>query len=264
MDTMMVGEGALRVPSLRSRVSAAEWQARVDLAAAYRLCEEYGMSDMIYTHISARVPDAPDRFLLIAHGLLFGEVTASNLLTVDLDGNVITQPDFEYGLQKAGFVIHSAIYRARPDAMAAMHTHTTAGMAVSALQCGLLPLTQTATRFITRMAYHDFNGPERDPSERDNLARHLGQYNCMMLRNHGLLTVGPSVAEAFNYMYGLERSCRAQLAAMACNTPLNNLPQEVVDKAVAAYEPGTVRPYGKLEWAALLRSIDKRDPSWRE
>jgi ribulose-5-phosphate 4-epimerase/fuculose-1-phosphate aldolase len=263
MDTMMIG-GALRVPSLRGRVTDAEWQARVDLAACYRLCEPYGMTDMIYTHISARVPDQPNHFLIIAHGLLFDEVTASNLLTVDLDGNVITQPEFEYSLQQAGFVIHSAIYRARPDAMAAMHTHTTAGMAVSALECGLLPLTQTATRFITRLAYHDFNGPERDPSERDQLAAHLGQMNCMILRNHGLLTVGPSVAEAFNYMYGLERACRAQLAAMACNTPLNTLPQSVVDKAVAMYDPKTIRPYGKLEWAALLRSLDRIDPSWRE
>jgi ribulose-5-phosphate 4-epimerase/fuculose-1-phosphate aldolase len=254
----------LRIASVQGRVSEAEWQARVDLAACYRLCDLYGMSDMIYTHISARVPDAPGHFLLNAHGLLFGEITASSLLKVDLDGNIVTQPEFEYGMHSAGFVIHSAIYRARPDAMAAMHTHTIAGMAVSALKCGLLPLTQTSTRFYTRLAYHDFNGPERDPSERGKLAEHLGDRNFMMLRNHGLLTVGPSVAEAFNYMYGLERSCQAQLAAMACNTPLNVLPQDVVDKAVAMYEPGVIRPYGVLEWKGLLRILDRRDPSYRE
>ena len=254
----------LRIPSMRPLVSEAEWAARVDLAACYRLCDLYGMSDMIYTHVSARVPDAPGQFLLNAHGLLFDEITASSFLKLDLDGTVIAAPDFEYGLHRAGYVIHSAIYRARPDAMAAMHTHTIAGMAVSALKCGLLPLTQTATRFVTRLAYHDFNGPERDPSERDKLAQHLGDLNCMVLRNHGLLTAGPSVAEAFNSMYGLERSCQAQLAAMACNTPLNILPQHIVNKAVALYDPGVIRPYGLLEWKGLLRMLDRRDPGFRD
>src|SRR6185437_3656492 len=163
----------LRLKPLRSRVSEAEWQARLDLAAAYRLCDLYGMSDMIYTHISARVPDSPDQFLLNPHGVLFEEMTASSLLKVDLDGKVIEQPEGGYGLHQAGFVIHSALYRARPDIGAAMHT-------------------QTATRFCSRMAYHDFNGPERDPGERDALARDLGQMNYMILRNHGLLTVGPT------------------------------------------------------------------------
>jgi ribulose-5-phosphate 4-epimerase/fuculose-1-phosphate aldolase len=260
----MNGGMDLAIPSLRGQVSAAEWQARVDLAACYRLCEMFGMSDMIYTHISARVPDEPGHFLLNCHGMLFGEMTASGFLKVDLDGTVVSKPAFDYGLHPAGFVIHSAIYRARPDAMAAMHTHTIAGMAVSALKCGLLPLTQTATRFHGRVAYHDFNGPERDPAERDLIATHLGQHHCMVLRNHGLLTVGPSVAEAFNFMYGMERSCQAQLAAMACRTPLNVLPQAVVDKATALYEPGVIRPYGLLEWAGLLRMVDRRDgTAWR-
>ena len=254
---------ALRIPSLRGQVSEAEWRARLDLAACYRLCDMFGMSDMIYTHISARVPDAPGHFLLNCHGMLFGEMTASGFLKVDLDGNVVAKPAFDYGLHAAGFVIHSAIYKARPDAMAAMHTHTIAGMAVSALKCGLLALTQTSTRFFTRLSYHDFNGPERDPAERALLATHLGLNNCMILRNHGLLTVGPTVAEAFNFMYGLERSCQAQLAAMACNTPLNSLPQTVVDKAVAMYEPGVIRPYGLLEWNGLLRMLDRRGTEWR-
>jgi ribulose-5-phosphate 4-epimerase/fuculose-1-phosphate aldolase len=252
------------VKPLRAEVSAAEWQTRIDLAAAYRLCDLYGMSDMIYTHISARVPDEPRHFLINPHGMLFDEITASCLLKVDLDGTVLYQPGGEYGLQIAGHVIHSALYRARPDVKAAMHTHTTAGMAVSALECGLLPLTQTALRFHGRLAYHDFDGPERDLGERDRLAQDLGPHNSMILRNHGLLTVGPTVAEAFTAMYGLERSCQAQVVAMACNTPLNELPEKVVEKTVGMYAPSVVRRYGLLEWPALLRRLDRQDPSFRD
>ena len=192
------------LPTPIAGISQAEWDTRVDVAAAYRLAEMYGMSDMTYTHISARVPGEPNHFLLNAHGMLFDEITASSLLKVDLDGKVLYQADKAYGLQAAGFVIHSALYRARPDVNAAIHTHTIAGMAVSSLKCGLTPLTQTSHRFYGRIAYHDFNGPERDPSERDKLAQSLGDKNFAILRNHGLLTVGPTVAEAFNYMYGLE------------------------------------------------------------
>ena len=259
----------LRIPSLRERVSEAEWQARVTLAAAYRLCDHFGMTDMIATHLSMRVPGTTDQFLLIAHGLLFGEVTASSLLKVDVEGNVLLQPEFgadlpDYNLQPAAFVIHSALYRARPDIQAAIHTHTTAGIAVSSLQCGLLPLTQTAHRFIGRIAYHDFNGPERHPEEREAIAAHLGAMNLMILRNHGLLTVGRSMPEAFNYMFGLERACQAQVAAMACNTPLNHLPQAIIDKSVGMYAPSATRPYGEKEWPGLLRLLDRRDPSFRE
>jgi ribulose-5-phosphate 4-epimerase/fuculose-1-phosphate aldolase len=252
------------VKPLRARVSAAEWQTRVDLAAAYRLCDLYGMSDMIYTHISARLPDEPRHFLINPHGLLFDEITASSLLKVDLDGKVLYQPESDYGLQIAGYVIHSALYLARADVNAAMHTHTTAGMAVSALKCGLLPLTQTALRFHGRLAYHDFNGPERDASERERLAEDLGALNVMILRNHGLLTVGPTVAETFTAMYGIERSCQAQVVAMACNTPLNELPEAVVEKTMGMYAPSVIRRYGLLEWPALLRRLDKQDPSFRD
>ena len=184
------------------------------------------------------------------------------MLKVDLDGKVLYQPESDYGLQIAGYVIHSALYRARSDVNAAMHTHTTAGMAVSALGCGLLPLT--ALRFHGRLAYHDFNGPERDSGERDRLAEDLGPHNYMILRNHGLLTVGPTIAEAFTAMYGLERSCQAQVVAMACNTPLNELPLAVVEKTVGMYAPSIVRRYGLLEWPALLRRLDRQDPSFRD
>jgi ribulose-5-phosphate 4-epimerase/fuculose-1-phosphate aldolase len=243
--------------------SEGERTARVDLAAAYRLCEIYGMSDMIYTHISARIPGEPDHFLINPNGMLFDEITASSLLKVHLDGRIVSQTDERYGLHPAGFVIHSAIYRARPDVNAAMHTHTIAGMAVSALKCGLLPLTQTSHRFIEGLSYHDFKGPERDPGGRDALAEHLGANNYAILRNHGLLTVGPTIAEAFNYMYGLERSCQAQIAAMACNTELNVLTAEVVAQSAAMYAPGAVRRYGLLEWPGLLRRLDRLDPSFR-
>jgi ribulose-5-phosphate 4-epimerase/fuculose-1-phosphate aldolase len=255
---------ALKPRPAQPAVSDAEWQARIDLAACYRLADLYGMSDMIYTHITARVPDAPELFLINPHGMLFSEMTASCFLKVSLEGTIVYQPELDYGLHQAGFVIHSALYKARPDVRSVMHTHTIAGMAISSLKCGLLPLTQTATRFWTRLAYHDFNGPERDPGERETLARDLGPHGAMILRNHGLLTVGPSVAEAFNRMYGLERCCQAQAMAMACNAELNLLPDEVIEKSVAMYDPGAIRPYGLLEWPALLRMLDRKDPSYRE
>jgi ribulose-5-phosphate 4-epimerase/fuculose-1-phosphate aldolase len=252
----------LDIAPLQGSVSAAEWQARVDLAACYRLCDRYGMSDMIYTHITARVPDAAGQFLINPNGMLFSEITASSLLKVNVEGEILYRPDTPYGLHPAGFTIHSGIYRARPDAQAVMHTHTVAGMAVSALQCGLLPLTQTATRFYGRIAYHEFRGPERDPSEREALARSIGTHNYCILRNHGMLTIGESVAEAFIAMWGMERACQAQLQAMACNADLAMPSDEVVQKSCAVYEHGS-RRYGLLEWPGLLRQLDRTDPDFR-
>ena len=260
----MTMASSLAIAPIRASVSEAEWQARVDLAACYRLCDRYGMSDMIYTHITARVPDAPGQFLINPNGMLFSEITASSLLKVTAEGEILYRPDLPYGLHPAGFTIHSAIYRARADVMAAMHTHTIAGMAVSALKCGLLPLTQTATRFYGRIAYHDFRGPERDPSEREALARSLGPLNTCILRNHGLLTTGESVPEAFIAMWGLERACQAQLAAMACNTELEMPSAEVVEKSCSMYAPGNSRTYGPLEWQGLLRMLDRTDPGFRD
>src|SRR5258708_25565353 len=165
----------------RSSVSEAEWNARVDLAACYRLADAYGMSELLYTHISARLPQQPNEFLLNAHGMLFSEITASSLLKVDLEGNVADKPELPYGLHQAGFVIHSAIYKARPDVMAVMHTHTISGMAVSVLKCRLLPLTQTSTRFYGRIAYHDSTRPERGPGLRARLDHPPGQHDNMIL-----------------------------------------------------------------------------------
>ena len=254
---------SLDIAPIQASVSEVEWRARVDLAACYRLCDRYGMSDMIYTHITARLPDAPDQFLINPNGMLFSEITASSLLKVTMDGDVLYRPDTPYGMHPAGFTIHSGIYRARPDAKAVMHTHTIAGMAVSALKCGLLPLTQTATRFYGRIAYHDFRGPERDPAERENLARSIGSRNFCILRNHGLLTIGDSVPEAFIAMWGMERACQAQLQAMACNTELEMPSEEVVAKSCAMYDPPNSRRYGLLEWPGLLRHLDKTDPDFR-
>src|SRR5258708_3594715 len=177
------------------------------------------MSEMIYPHTSARRPHEPSQFLIIAHGMLFSEVTASSLLKVDLEGKVSYQPDLPYGLQLAGFVIHSAIYKARPDVGAVMHTHTVAGMAVSSLKCGLLPLTQTSMRFYGRIAYHDFTGPERDPGERERLAEHLGAQDIMILRNHCLLTVKPRIPETFHRMYGLSCSILSSSCSRASTAP---------------------------------------------
>ena len=253
----------LKTPTdVRAQVSAEEWERRVDLACAYRLVAHYGWDDLIFTHLSVRVPGPEHHFLINPYNLMFDEITASSLVKIDVQGNPVMETP--YLTNPAGFTIHSAIYRARPDAAAAMHTHTIAGMAVSALKCGLLPLTQTATRFYGRIAYHDFRGPERDPSERDALAKSIGPLNYCILRNHGLLTLGASMPEAFIAMWGLERSCQAQLAAMACNTELEMPSPEVVQASCAMYGPGSSRKYGLLEWPGLLRQLDRTEPDFRD
>jgi len=256
----------LNISSMRGKCTDAEWEARVDLAACYRLVAHYGMSDMIANHISLRVPGEEDAFLINAYGLLYEEITASSLLKIDHHGNVLSQPDFggqlSYGVNKAGFVIHSAVHEARPEVACVIHTHTWAGMAVSSLACGLLPLNQTAMRFL-KIGYHDYQGVVLDLSEQESLCRDLGGNEALILRNHGLLTVGRSIGEAFNWMHRLEVSCRAQLAAMACNTPLSPVSPDVQEATYRQYQPGTRRPYGLMEWPALLRLADRLDPSYR-
>lgn len=251
------------VASVKDKVSATEWKARVALAACYRLVAVYGMTDMIANHISVAVPDEPDHFLINAYGLLYPEITASNLMKVDLDGNVIAKSELEYGLNRPGFVIHSAIHRGRADAKSIIHTHSRAGMALSVLKCGLLPLTQTATRF-ARVAYHDFQGISIDLAEQRSLIDDLGDAEVMVLRNHGLLAVGPSIPEAFNSIYRLELACKTQIDAMACNTELVIPSPEIVAKANAQWQPNVTRRYGELEWPAMLRQLDRLDTSYRE
>jgi ribulose-5-phosphate 4-epimerase/fuculose-1-phosphate aldolase len=255
----------LRIESLRGRVSNEEWDARVDLAACYRLVHHYGMDDLVYNHISARIPGT-EHFLLNPMGLMYDEICASSLIKVDLEGNVLWAPEFPAGLgykfNPAGYVIHSAVHAAKPNIHCVIHTHSIAGMAVGALKSGLLPMTQTAMRF-AKVAYHDYEGVAIDLEERARLVADLGDCDVMILRNHGILALGPTVAEAFNNAYRLERACRSQLMAMACNDAIVLPPQDVIDKTNHLYRPDVRRPYGLLEWPAMRRLADRVDPSYR-
>ncbi|MFZ5565475.1 MAG: class II aldolase/adducin family protein [Pseudomonadota bacterium] len=261
----MVENGRLQIASMRDRCTPAEWQARVDLAACYRLVDLYGMSDMMANHISMRVPGEEGAFLINAYGMMYEEITASSLIKIDVEGNVLSKPDFgelNYGINKAGYVIHSAVHAARHEVDCVIHTHSWASMAVSALECGLLPLTQTAMRFL-KIGYHDYQGVVLDEAEQASLLQDLGQGEALILRNHGALVVGRTVGEAFNWMHRLELSCRSQLAAMACNSPVVQVPQAVLEETWNNYQPGTRRPYGQMEWPALLRKLDRLDPSYK-
>ncbi|MBX9958529.1 MAG: class II aldolase/adducin family protein [Burkholderiaceae bacterium] len=261
----MVENGRLQIASMRDRCTPAEWQARVDLAACYRLVDLYGMSDMMANHISMRVPGEEGAFLINAYGMMYEEITASSLIKIDVEGNVLSKPDFgelNYGINKAGYVIHSAVHAARHEVDCVIHTHSWASMAVSALECGLLPLTQTAMRFL-KIGYHDYQGVVLDEAEQASLLRDLGQGEALILRNHGALVVGRTVGEAFNWMHRLELSCRSQLAAMACNSPFVQVPQAVLEETWNNYQPGTRRPYGQMEWPALLRKLDRLAPSYK-
>ncbi|MDM0023976.1 class II aldolase/adducin family protein [Variovorax saccharolyticus] len=262
----MTTPGTLAIPSMKHQCTPAEWQARVDLAACYRLVEFYGMADMIANHISARVPGEDGAFLINAYGMMYEEITASSLVKVDHDGNVLSKPDFGelgYGINKAGYVIHSAVHAARPEVACVIHTHSWASMAVSSLECGLLPLTQTAMRFL-KIGYHAYEGVVLDTAEQASLVADLGQSEALILRNHGALVVGNTVGEAFNWMHRLELACRSQLAAMACNSPLQAVPPAVLEATWKNYQPGTRRPYGVMEWPALLRKLDRMDPGYRD
>ncbi|MGD9945414.1 MAG: class II aldolase/adducin family protein [Burkholderiaceae bacterium] len=257
------GGSPYRYPQVRAAVSAGEWALRVELAAAYRLIAHYGMDDLIYNHISARIPGTEEHFLINAYGPLYRQMTASSLIKIDLDGNIVETPPHDFGVNRAGFVIHAAIHRARPDVGCVIHTHTPAGMAVSALECGLLPLTQTAMYF-DAVPVHEYEGVAVDLDEQARIVADLGPHRALLLRNHGLLTAGATIAEAFTTMYWLERACQAQAMAMACNTPLHLPPAEVVKKTNHLYRPETRRRFGLLEWPALLAMLDAADPSFRD
>jgi len=241
--------------SIRGEVSAEEWQTRVDLAACYRLVDRYGMTDMIYNHITARVPGPEHHLLINLYGLTYKEITASSLVRIALDGEVLWKPETDYGINKSGYVIHGCIHRARKDVACVLHTHTPAGMAVSAMKCGLLPLTQTSMRFVGHLGYHDYEGPATDLDERARLVRDLGPHDAMILRSHGLLACGATIQQAFNTMYQLEMSCRAQVDAMAARTELLMPSEQILAKTAHLYQPGTRRPYGILEWPAMLRLL---------
>ena len=247
---------------VREQVSTEEWETRVNLAACYRLMAEYGMVEMTANHISARVPGTENEFLINPYGMLYEEMTASSMIRIDIDGNVLFNAT-EYGVNQAGYVIHSAIHAVRHDVDCIIHTHTLAGMTVSAMKCGILPIAQSSMRFAD-IAYHDYEGVALRLDERERLVESLGNREAMVLRNHGLLTVAPSIPECFNNMYRLERACQLQVMALSCNMKLQLPPQEVVQYTNQQLTPGVVRRRGLLEWPALLRKLDQIDPSYKD
>jgi ribulose-5-phosphate 4-epimerase/fuculose-1-phosphate aldolase len=270
MNTVPRIKPAERLGEMPGGIDPQEWQVRVDLAACYRLVDHFGMCDLHLNHISARVPGKEEHFLINPFGMMYEEITASSLIKVDLDGNILANANPDYGVNLPGYVIHSAIHAARPDVACVLHTHTNAGMAVSTLKCGLLPLTQTAMRW-PRIAYHDFEGVVVDLGERKRLADNLGDCEVMILRNHGLLAVGGTIGAAFNNIYRLERACQTQLLAMACNAEISLPPTEVIARANAQLSvspspdaTGRQRPHGAMEWPALKRMLDRRDPGYKD
>ena len=247
---------------VREQVNKEEWQSRVDLAACYRLMHEFGLVEMIANHISARVPGTANEFLINPYGMLYEEMTASSMVRIDLEGNILFNAT-DYGINEAGYVIHSAIHGARHDVECIIHTHTLPGMAVSAMQCGLMPIAQTSMRWAKGVSYHAYEGIAINLEERARLVQDLGENDALILKNHGLLACGPSIPECFNNMYRLERACQLQVMTLSCNTPIDLPPQEIVDQTWNLFRPGVRRRFGLLEWPALLRKLDKTDPSYR-
>ena len=247
---------------VRERVSREEWQVRVDLAAAYQLAAIFKWTDLIYTHFSARVPGAED-FLINPYGLLFEEITASNLVRIDEHGKLIDDP-LELGYNEAGFVIHGCVHAARPEINCVIHTHTRAGVAVSAMRCGLLPISQHAMRVQQQVTYHDYEGIALDMDERTRMAKDLGtRSKAMILRNHGLLSLGETVREAFELMYYLDCACQIQIDAMSGG--LENVVQmskSAVATATEQFERPD-RPSTHKDWPALLRLLERRGIDYR-
>jgi len=248
--------------SISEQVSEAEWQARVDLAAAYRLVALYGWDDLIFTHISARVPGADHHFLLNPYGVMFEEVTASSLVKIDLHGNKVMESP--YFVNPAGFTIHSAVHEARADALCVMHLHTRHGIAVSAQENGLLPLSQQAMFALSSLGYHDYEGLALDEEEKPRLVSDLGDRKFMILRNHGLLTIGRTAAEAFLGMFLLERACEIQILAQSGGGELSMIPEPIIDRVASQLSAVTVGQGASLTWPGLLRKLDRIDRSYRD
>ena len=253
---------APKTSSVREAVSKEEWLARVDLAAAYRLVALYGWDDLIFTHISARVPGAGHHFLLNPYGMMFDEVTASSLVKVDLAGRKVM--DSPYAINPAGFTIHSAVHAAREDALCVMHLHTDYGIAVSTQKDGLLPISQQAMLALASLAYHDYEGLALNEAEKPRLVADLGDKNHMILRNHGLLTVGWTVAEAFLAMFLLERACKIQILAQSGGGELVRIPDSIIRLVESQVKAVTVGQGAELTWPGLLRKLDRIDHSYRE
>src|SRR5438105_13148504 len=248
--------------SVRDQISTEEWQARVDLAAAYRLVALYGWDDLIFTHLSARAPGPEHNFLINPYGMMFEEITASSLVKVNLEGQIVMSSP--YFINPAGFTIHSAVHAAREDALCVIHLHTDCGIAVSAQKHGLLPISQQAMFALSSLAYHDYEGLALDEEEKPRLVADLGDKKFMILRNHGLLTLGRTAAEAFLGMFLLERACKIQILAQSGGGELAKIPNDIIDRVASQMSAVTMGQGASLTWPGLLRKLDRIDPSYRE
>ena len=254
---------ALSNVSLKNDVSPAEWEARVNLAAAYRLTALFGWDDLVFTHISARVPGPEHHFLINPYGLMFDEITASSLVKIDRDGRKVV--DSPYDVNPAGFTIHSAVHAAREDAHCVMHTHSVNGVAVSAQEAGLLPLSQQSLGVLASLGYHDYEGIALNAGEKPRLVSDLGSNTYLMLRNHGLLTVGAAPADAFVAMYFFEAACMIQVRAQAGGGKLIPIAQPILDGIKDQIKQATKGfGAGALVWPGLLRRLDRRNPGYAD
>jgi len=245
-----------------ARVTGEEWAVRTDLAAAYRAVAMHGWDDLVFTHISARVPGPEHHFLINPYGMLFEEITASSLVKVDLEGRKVMETPHE--INPAGFTIHSAVHAAREDARCVIHLHTSEGVAVSCQKEGLLPISQQSLFPLAGLAYHDYEGVALEPAEKGRLVNDLGDRNFMILRNHGLLTCADTVADAFLYMYILQRACEVQIRAQAGGGALVTIPRPIVEGIQKAAKVVLRQSGGMIAWPGILRKLDRLDPSWRE
>ncbi len=250
------------IPSLKDTVSAEEWQLRLDLAAGYRLVAAYGMSDLVFTHISVRIPGPEHHFLINPYGLMFDEITASSLVKVDQSCNKLSASPFP--VNPAGFTIHSAIHQVREDAGCVLHTHTRAGIAVSCQKEGVLPISQQSTFVLGSLAYHDYEGVALRDDEKPRLQADLGKCKFLMLRNHGLLTIGRTVADAFLSMYTFENTCRIQVDALAGGRQLTTVNPDILNGMAEVSKTVTVGQGAALVWPALLRKLQRIDPGYQD
>ena len=248
--------------SVRQQVSEQEWRVRVDLAAAYRLVAYYGWDDLIFTHLSARAPGPEHHFLINPYGMMFEEITASSLVKVNLEGQIVMSSP--YFINPAGFTIHSAVHAAREDALCVIHLHTEYGVAVSAQKNGLLPVSQQSLFALASLAYHEYEGLALKEAEKSRLVADLGDKAYMILRNHGLLTIGKTPAEAFLSMYILERACRIQILAQSAGETLLPISDPIIETVASQLNAVTVGQGAQLAWPGLLRRLDRIDPSYSE
>jgi len=252
----------LRRRAIRDQISEDEWRTRVDLAACYRLMNRYGMTDLIYNHITAKIPGAGEQFLINAYGLHYAEVTASNLYKIDSEGNIVLKPEIErgdWGLNPGGFTIHTAVHAARADIGCVLHSHTRAGVAVSAMKCGLLRLSQHALMFYGKLSYHDYGQPAI-AEEGAAMVKSLGPANnFMMLRNHGVLVCGGTVRQTFLSAYFLEQACRIQVDTVSAGRPVTQIDAALAEKLEAIFVFS-----GDMEWEAMIRQLDREEPDYKD